>query len=114
MPVAELEDPFGELADIQDEWIITDCLDIQVQKADGTTRKGGPYDIHAGDFVEAEVRLDVQLIKGRDGAKQARVKMAMTRVLRLAQAKHLPSKATKEEGHGLTTIAARSATMAMS
>ena len=111
MPVANLEDPFGELADIKDEWIITKCLDIEIQKSDGTTRKGVSYDIQAGDFVEAEVKLDVQLTKGRDGAKQARVKLAMTRVMRLKQAKDLPSKTVKTEGHGLTTIAASSATM---
>ena len=97
----------GEIAEIQDEWIITDSLDIQVQKPDGTVRKGGAYDIHPGDFVEAEVKLDIQLIKGRNGEKQARIKMAMTHVVRLSQAKQLPVKTVAAEAHGLTTISAR-------
>ena len=72
-------------------------------------RKGEHYDIQPGDFVEAEVKLDVQLIKGRDGQKQARIKLAMTRVVRLSQAKSLPAKTVAIPAHGLTTISASTA-----
>ena len=58
--------------------------------------------------MEAEVKLDIQQIRGRDGEKQARIKLAMTRVVRLCQAKQNPSKGEKSgQEHGLTTISRR-------
>ena len=83
-------------------------MEIAVQKPDRTIRKGESYDIHPGDFVEAEVKLDIQLIRGRDGEKQARIKLAMTRVVRICQAKAKSAKDGKAAAsHGLTTISGR-------
>ena len=87
-----IADPFGEISDIQSDWIIANTLNIQVQKRDGTVRKGEAFDINPGDFVEAEMKLGLQLIMGRNGQKQARVKFNLTRLARLCSAKDVPRK----------------------
>ena len=89
--IPELDDPFGELAAVQSEWIVADELDLKVQKTDNTTRKGSSVDFQTGDFVEAEVRIDIQITTGRDGQKQAKPRFFMTRVVRLSEKKHAPN-----------------------
>ena len=84
-----VHDPFGEIAAIQTEWIIADELDIKIQ-SDKVLRPGHCMDIGPGDFVQAEVRVDIQITSSREGERTAKLRFFMTRVVRLCEKKDIP------------------------